>query len=152
MDEPGPSVAMLQRFLSEHDAPCPACGYNLRGLTSASCPECNSELILRIGLVEPRLGAYVTGLVGWSMGAGLNALLLLYLGIILGFFPTSGVPPKVFLLHNLLAGALQGAGLAAWIVFGRRIRRLDAATRWGLAMVGWGASLINVVLFAYWVK
>ena len=31
---------LLAQYLSSHDAPCPACGYNLRGLTESRCPEC----------------------------------------------------------------------------------------------------------------
>lgn len=32
-----------RRYLKEHDAACPGCGYNLRGLKSQRCPECGRE-------------------------------------------------------------------------------------------------------------
>lgn len=38
----------LECFLANRDAACPACGYNLRGLTAEACPECRHELELQI--------------------------------------------------------------------------------------------------------
>lgn len=38
---------MLRRYLADHDAPCPACGYNLRGLEGETCPECGEAVALR---------------------------------------------------------------------------------------------------------
>jgi hypothetical protein len=46
---------MLLDFLREHDAPCPVCGYNLRGLTRPVCPECRHDLVLAVGAAQPRL-------------------------------------------------------------------------------------------------
>jgi hypothetical protein len=153
MDQAGPSVPLLHQFLGEHDAPCPACGYNLRGLTGAACPECNSALALRVGLVEPRLGAYVTGLVGWSMGLGLNGLLLVYMLVVALIYSFPGVPLHPFLTHNLVAGVVQGAGLAAWIAWlGPRVRQPDVALRWLHASLGWLVSLVNVVVFAVLIR
>ncbi len=55
---------MLRVFLAEHDAPCPACGYNLRGLTEATCPEC--------GELSPRLRLFGVGGAdcGWMLWSG----------------------------------------------------------------------------------
>ena len=36
----------LITYLATHDAPCPGCGYNLRGLRSGVCPECGKQLTL----------------------------------------------------------------------------------------------------------
>ena len=40
----------LALFLAEHDVPCPnpKCGFNLRGLKSATCPECKESLSLAV--------------------------------------------------------------------------------------------------------
>jgi hypothetical protein len=148
-----PTPALLQQYLGEHDEPCPGCGYNLRGLTSSACPECNSELTLSVGLVEPRLGAYITGLVGWSMGAGLNGLLFVYMLVVLSRYGTRGVDLAGFLLYNSLAGAVLGGGLAAWILrLGPRVRRADTRWKWPLASTGWVASLLDVVLLVAFVE
>lgn len=41
----------LTLFLAEYDVPCPnpKCGFNLRGLTGTTCPECRETLVLRVG-------------------------------------------------------------------------------------------------------
>jgi hypothetical protein len=41
-----PTDDKLAEYLADNDAPCPVCEYNLRGLTTASCPECGRELTL----------------------------------------------------------------------------------------------------------
>lgn len=45
---------LVSFFLRDHDAPCPRCGYSLRGLTGATCPECDERLSLTIGNAEGR--------------------------------------------------------------------------------------------------
>jgi hypothetical protein len=47
---------MLLAFLRAHDAECPVCGYNVRGLTRPVCPECRQDLVLTVGAVPLRLG------------------------------------------------------------------------------------------------
>jgi hypothetical protein len=55
-----PDVQALIEFLRERDAWCPACRYNLRGLTTPRCPECGRELRLSVGVTEPFLRAWIT--------------------------------------------------------------------------------------------
>jgi hypothetical protein len=47
---------LLLDFLRDHDAPCPLCGYNLKSLTRAVCPECGQDLVLTVGAAHVRLG------------------------------------------------------------------------------------------------
>jgi hypothetical protein len=44
---------MLREFLADQDTPCPACGYNLRGLQAEACPECSAPVLLRVMTDEP---------------------------------------------------------------------------------------------------
>lgn len=37
----------LIEYLATHDAPCPGCGYNLRGLKANECPECARTFLLQ---------------------------------------------------------------------------------------------------------
>lgn len=39
---------LLRAVLAQHDLPCPRCGYNLRGLTDAACPECHEPIRVRL--------------------------------------------------------------------------------------------------------
>ena len=47
---------MLLEFLRDHDAACPVCGYNVRGLTRPVCPECRGDLVLTVGAARLRIG------------------------------------------------------------------------------------------------
>jgi hypothetical protein len=71
MDGPEPRPA-LASFLAEHDAPCPLCGYNLRGVESDRCPECGERL--ELGLVKRKRlrgwGPFLVLALGWLLLAG----------------------------------------------------------------------------------
>ena len=47
------SARLLRLYLARRDVRCPLCGYNLRNLTSARCPECGEIIELRVGLAKP---------------------------------------------------------------------------------------------------
>ena len=63
-------------YLRDRDVACPLCEYNLRGLTVPRCPECGRELALRVGLVEPRQGAWIAALIATALPAGVGMLLI----------------------------------------------------------------------------
>jgi len=39
-----PEPERAARYLKSRDIPCPGCGYLMRGLESARCPECGREI------------------------------------------------------------------------------------------------------------
>jgi len=136
----------LREFLATRDAACPSCGYNLRGLVGGMCPECNQEIALRIALVDPRVGLFLVGVVGWALGAGFSILLLVYLLIVSIRIGNFG--PGEQLLILLLGALVQGGVLLMLLVFNRRVRRWARSARTLVAVAGFGASLANVLLFA----
>jgi hypothetical protein len=78
IDRPaGADTALLGAFLADRDVACPLCGYNLRTLSGTRCTECGNELRLQVGLVEPRLGAYLAAVAGASAGLGGGGLFTL---------------------------------------------------------------------------
>ncbi|MBX9736675.1 MAG: Rab5-interacting family protein, partial [Phycisphaerales bacterium] len=66
---------MLRAFLAAQDIECPSCRYNVRGLRTDVCPECNQKLTLRLALTEPRLAGFIAGLVGLTSGLGFHTVL-----------------------------------------------------------------------------
>lgn len=77
---------MLLEFLSLHDAPCPACGYNLHKLTQPTCPECGLALKLSVGSDTPFKRA-------WAITLGLNAMIAGVGLVFILFTFASGPPP-----------------------------------------------------------
>ncbi|MEX0652739.1 MAG: hypothetical protein WD534_17265 [Phycisphaeraceae bacterium] len=60
----------LRVFVAMREVTCPSCRYNLRGLTSESCPECGQRLKLGVSLAEPFIAAWVALVVSLCLAAG----------------------------------------------------------------------------------
>ncbi len=139
----------LREYLATRDAACPSCGYNLRGLTSDRCPECHQEIALRVSLVDPRVGLFLVGVVGWALGAGFSLLLLVY---VLVTYPRIGGLPNNFVLTLLAGATIQGGVVLLLLLNNRRIRRWSIGLRTCLALVGYAASLANVLIFSAMIR
>lgn len=136
---------MLRTFLAEHDEPCPACGYSLRGLTGETCPECGEALRLRVGMVEPRLGFFVSGLVGLASGAGFHGFVLIWAVWVL-LFNGGGPEPRDIVL--LLVGLLScGVGLGVWLRARRRLRHASVEVRRLCLAACWAVPAMTVGSF-----
>src|SRR4051812_2658518 len=92
-------TAYLLNYLATHDAACPLCKYNLRGLTVPRCPECGREIRLAVGMKEPYLRALVTTLVALciSAGCGIPSLAVLADGLLRTGHHTTFKPGAIFL-------------------------------------------------------
>jgi hypothetical protein len=137
----GSDEQWLAEFLRDRDTPCPACTYNLRGLTSGRCPECGQALRLAVNLAEPYLKAWVTLLAAACACGGMG--LFFALAIL-----RAGGPPRSE--RALWAAILIQIAMipAAPIVIRmrRRIMRLDRSRQWQLAGLGIAVLLISMVL------
>jgi hypothetical protein len=143
---------LLHAYLAGRDAPCPNCEYNLRDLAGDRCPECGLELVLRVSLSEPKLGAFLAGLVGLSAGAGFSGLVLLY-WFIVTFFIRQGGGNEVRLLTIVISGlVVESAALLGWLKFRGRLRTLTPQSRWVLALACWGLTLVNLLWFSLFIR
>ncbi len=129
---------MLVEFLSDADAPCPGCGYNLRGLTSARCPECNEALELKVTLAEPGLAGFLSALVPAACALGFSAILFLW-GSVAG-------APRGDLSRIGLAALVMGAVTGALIGGRRRFSRLGAGARAGVIAACWALAAFSGLL------
>jgi hypothetical protein len=140
---------LLEQFLSTHDVPCPGCGYNLRHLTSARCPECAQEIKLGVHLAEPRQGWLIAGLIGLSAGAGLSGLLIVY-GLIANM--TTGISGLGrFFFANGVGFFLFATALFLWLHRWRRLRRLSTLARAALVLGIWISVFTFLVLFTIYI-
>jgi hypothetical protein len=135
---------LLREYLARGDAPCPGCGYNLRGLTTDVCPECAQRLLLSVSLAEPRVGLLLAGTVGLAAGAGFSILVGLW-GLM------EGARAK-HLLPLVVAIAVEGVALRWWVKHRTWVRTRDPAARivlvgacWTLtaAMAAWFMAVVR---------
>src|SRR5262245_16658234 len=140
----------LRSFLAATDAPCPNCNYNLRGLTSDSCPECNQRLTLRVGLVEPRLGPLIAAASGLLAGAGAGFVcLILVLLFTLRYGPPSRREAFAVFVLPILCLVIQGTlALLRLRSRGRQWFRLQSGeVRAAVIALGWILTAVAVLVF-----
>ncbi len=67
----------LQAWLSSRDVPCPVCGYNLRSIEAANCPECGAKLDLRVGSTDLKIGLWLVGVISLTLPLGFIGLFMI---------------------------------------------------------------------------
>lgn len=152
METTEPTKDLLRAFLVGRDASCPSCGYNLRDLPGARCPECGEMLVLQVGVAEPRQAAAITGVIGLAAGAGMSGLLLGYLLIQVALYGRYIGGMSRFFVINFFGLVVEGAALAYWLRYWRGIRRLGVNARWGLAAGCWALTLAYFLVFSLRVR
>lgn len=139
-DQAASDVEALVGFLRDRDAWCPACRYNLRGLTSPRCPECGRELRLSVGATEPFLRAWITLVVSAAASSGIG----LCMGSIacLQQWPMWSLPAKLSASIVIYVAMIP----AAPFVLATRLRFLRQAgvVQWRIALV---AAIVSVAAF-----
>jgi hypothetical protein len=127
---------LLREFLRERDVECPACGYNLRDLEGARCPECREVLRLQVGCQRARFGLFIAALTP-CVFSGIAGLLLLVPILLEGNAPGGIVQLDSFGLSSGLVGA---------ILIWQRERFIRQSTR---AQLSWVLLLWLVHLVAF---
>ena len=126
-------------FLRDRDVSCPLCAYNLRGLTSARCPECGHELRLTVGVTDLRIGAWVTCLIGLAAAAGFGTYAIIL--VIRRGWPW-GEP---IVLHAAVAYFIASVPmLIVLVLLRRRYRRLAQPLQWVLGSI---AMLLTILAY-----
>jgi len=141
----------LRTFLAGRDVACPACGYNLRDLGAARCPECGEELVLQVGLAEPRQAALIAGLIGLAAGAGLNGLLLGYFVIRQALMGDIYIGAPFFAV-NVWGLLVEATALILWLRFWRVVRRRSRAAKVVFVAGCWMLTLVNLLIFSVLIR
>lgn len=127
---PGPGPALVAAYLASRDAPCPGCGYNLRGLTGSACPECGKPLELRlVGATEPEHEERAIRIaLAWPLMLGIMAIL----GQLFSAVAIHLAPPTAFGLHASLslAESLTVVMLGVSAFFAMATLRKQRGTVW----------------------
>jgi hypothetical protein len=140
---------MLLDFLRRHDAACPVCRYNLRGLTRPICPECNQELVLTVGVRRLGLGLLLVALAP-GFFSGIAACFMCIPTVAIFLEDGTFVPPIVgAVLFGWMSG-LFAIILAVGAVRGRgRVRFIALSRKWQrwFALIIWLIHFAALVLF-----
>lgn len=146
---------LLASYLSNHDAPCPLCGYNLRNLQTNRCPECGRFLRLTVGLTEPALGKWLATLVALLLPGAFGLAVIVFFLIAVANTPIdlsdfSQMPLSIafVLLHILSCVPLSIALLARrrWFL------KLTKAAQEGSLYSSWGTIAVSIICLIYMAK
>jgi len=138
-----PDYSVLRHFLATCDAPCPACRYNLRGLTRDICPECGTRFEIGLVNVPPRFGYLLALLAGCLVMVALPVFALVELVV---FGPEFIRQATNWSDHvTWLVGAIEG--VAVIVLYRRRAWFLRRRPRSQLAAaaIAW---VLNLTLIA----
>ncbi len=153
-DTPNDAHMQLLHFLHERDINCPTCQYNLRNLTSDSCPECGEVIELRIGGTSGMRTWALVGVIGTALGLGFQVSLVL---LILGLLVADGRHMPDTIMVYLLIGAgfifFETALLIGWLYshnrFARKSHQLVQSVSIILCLI---AALLGIFSIVYLVN
>src|SRR5689334_642080 len=138
---------LLSSFLAGRSHPCPVCGYDLRDLRSARCPECGRALRLTVTQDRPQRAPFVIGLVAFA--APLGASLCAISGVF--YHKLTGQADWDILLRPLVMNCvvlvLAIAALALWLRHARLLKRQSSARQWAWATGACGVTLVGHIIF-----
>lgn len=129
-------------FLRDHDAPCPVCGYNLRGVTLSVCPECECPIELGVSSSSSYLGAWLLALLAFAMPLSFD--LIIGTMMLIGVIMSAGENAEgVFLLVSLVTLTLVSVGML-WVLVARKRDwlRMPRRRQWKLAWALFAAVFV----------
>ncbi|MFG0328996.1 MAG: hypothetical protein ACF8PN_03770 [Phycisphaerales bacterium] len=132
--------AAVLAFVRDRDVQCPQCGYNLRRLERAVCPECGQELELSIGIRRVRLLWFLLSIAP-GIASGVIAAMLVVPVV------KYGSPPRE-VFEMMAVGAISG--VVALVLCARRSAFLRRPV---VEQSGWALSLwiIHIMFYVWWV-
>ena len=136
---------LLQAILRDRDMACPACHYNLRGLTADTCPECNLKLAPAVGGQSIRVGGLVFAIIPGSF-SGICTLLLG--GMVCASILRSDGPIPGFVFVLLAFGAISLAAAVVIFVSRARFMRQSMSAQGCWVLLIWLVHLLFFVVAA----
>lgn len=138
------NTSLLLQFLATNDATCPVCGYNVRGLKRAVCPECHHALELTVGTPRVPLAWFVIAIAP-GIFSGIAAL---FMAIPVVMVPLTGngfVPIPIMATDAF--GFLSGLTAIFLVVKRWQFLALQSATQYKIAILIWTIHLIAFLAF-----
>lgn len=149
----------VARYLEEHGAACPSCGYDLHGAGGDHCPECGLRLgLLLVGLRECNAGTEIIGLTGNRMqGQRFEVIGLIGAAAGFGFFSMAlitawyvdgfSTPMDIFDLALCILTGITFSLLALWLLLRERVMMARRTAAAGWAGLAWAVTLGCLFIF-----
>ncbi len=142
---PFDSDKVLLEFVRDRDAPCPRCGYNLRNLSTPTCPECREALNLAVGFRKPRVAwLLATGIPGAFSGIAAALLLIPLVGSLL-FSASSPAPWPIWSVDAF--GWLSGVSALVLVKYRYTFLRQPQAAQRVWAVMAWAIHIAAFAVF-----
>jgi hypothetical protein len=140
--------AEVLAFVKGRSHPCPRCGYNLRDLQTAKCPECGEPLVLKIGSPRARFGWLLLAMAPGCFSGVAACFVLVPIGFTIGrtFPPGQGLPWPVLVVDAF--GFLSAAAVVVMYRRRQRIMSWDSRRQAVFAACVWGVHVLMLILFA----
>jgi hypothetical protein len=139
-------------FLRGRSVPCPRCGYDLRDIGTAKCPECGEPLVLKVGSPRVRFGWLVLAMAPGCFSGVAALFVMVPISMTLGrrLPPGHGAPWPVMVGDAF--GFLSAASVALMYRHRHRIMAWTARRQAAFAGTVWGIHVLMFVLivFALW--
>ena len=147
------SAAEVIAFLAGRSVPCPRCGYDLRDIEAAKCPECAEPLVLKIGSPRARFGWLVIAMAPgcFSGVAAMFVMIPVFVSIWQRLPSGQGAPWPVMVADAfgfLSAGSVVLMYRQRHRIMGWTARRqgVFAATVWGIHILMFGLVVLAMSL------
>jgi len=139
--------SLLVPFLKDQTYPCPRCGYDLRGITRAVCPECSEPLVLKVGTPRARFGWLILAMAPGCFSGVMAVFVFFVLSVNLWFgnTPGRGIPYAFFGADAF--GFASAASVVVMYVHRHRIMSWRPRRQATFAAYIWGAHVVAFVLF-----
>jgi hypothetical protein len=141
--------AEVVAFLAGRSAPCPRCGYDLRDIGTAKCPECGEPLVLKVGSPKARFGWLVLAMAPGCFSGVAALFVMVPIALTIGRrFPAGqGVPWPVVVAD--MFGFLSAASV--WLMYRHRHRFMSWPARRQGTFAGavWGTHVLMFVLLLF---
>ncbi|HYE60546.1 MAG TPA: hypothetical protein VD997_00995 [Phycisphaerales bacterium] len=146
---PDPHAEVIA-YLHNRSVPCPRCGYDLRDIQTATCPECGDELVLKIASARPHFAWLIVAMAPGCF-SGVAAVFMMVPIIITHWHqlpPGDRMPPPGY-----AATAFGWLSVASVVLMYRRRHRIMAwTTRMQAAFAAgiWGVHVLMFVVTLAW--
>ncbi len=142
---PADGDKLLLDYVRDRDAPCPLCGYNLRDLSTPTCPECREALSLTVGFRKPRFGWLLVTVTPGAFSGIAAALLLIPLVGSLFFSASSPAPWPIWGVDAF--GWLSGVSALVLVKYRYAFLRQPQAAQRVWAVMAWAIHFAAFAVF-----